>query len=147
MNAPTSVAATEAALRSQLEDWAGAVRARDIERIFTHYAPEIVAFDAIAELQFKGAEAYRRHWEACMTMCTGPMIFELHEVEVTAGEDLAFAHALNRCGGTGPDGREMSGWMRMTVCLRRRNAQWQVVHEHFSAPFDPQSDKALWLQP
>lgn len=147
MNAPTSVAATEAALRAQLEDWASAVRARDVERIFTFYAPEIVAFDAIAELQFKGAEAYRRHWEACMKMCTGPMIFELHEVDVTAGDELAFARALNRCGGTGPDGREMSGWMRMTVCLRRQNGQWQVVHEHFSAPFDPQTDQALWLQP
>lgn len=68
-------------------------------------------------------------------MCSGPMIFELHELRVTAGDDIAFVHGLNRCGGTGPDGKEMVGWMRMTACFRKLHGQWQVVHEHFSAPF------------
>jgi len=147
MDTPFTLARTETELRSQLDDWARAVRAKDTDRIFAHYAPDIVAFDAIAQLQFKGAEAYRKHWEACMTMCSGPMIFELHDLQVAAGDDLAFVHGLNRCGGTGPDGKEMVGWMRMTTCFRRQHGQWQVTHEHFSVPFDPQSDKALWLQP
>lgn len=134
-------------IRNTLEDWAAAVRARDVGRIFTHYAPDIVAFDAIAQLQFKGAEAYRKHWDACMSMCTGEMIFEIHELQITAAADLAFAHALNHCGGTDPDGKEMSGWMRMTSCLRRQDGRWRIVHEHFSAPFDPQSNAALWLEP
>jgi len=144
MNARTT---PEAAIRAELEDWASAVRAKDVERIVAHYAPDIVAYDAIVALQFKGVDAYRKHWETCMTMCSGPMIFELHELQLAAGEDVAFAHALNRCGGTGPDGKEMSGWMRMTACYRKRNGEWLVVHEHFSAPFDMQSDKVLWLEP
>lgn len=147
MDTPSTLARTEAELRSQLEDWACAVRTKDVAGIFAHYAPDIVAFDAIAQLQFKGADAYRKHWESCMTMCAGPMIFELHDLQITAGDDLAFVHGLNRCGGTGPDGKEMSGWMRMTTCFRKQHDKWRVVHEHFSAPFDPQSDKALWLQP
>jgi ketosteroid isomerase-like protein len=147
MDTPSTLARTESELRSQLEDWARAVRAKDVDRIYAHYAPDIVAFDAIAQLQFKGADAYRKHWETCMTMCTGPMIFELHDLQITAGDDLAFVHGLNRCGGTGPDGKEMSGWMRMTACFRKQHGEWRVVHEHFSAPFDPQSDKALWLEP
>jgi len=147
MDSPSLLARTETELRSQLEDWASAVRAKDIDRIFAHYAPDIVAFDAIAQLQFKGADAYRKHWETCMAMCPGPMIFELHELQITASDDLAFVHSLDRCGGTGPDGKEMTGWMRMTACFRKLHGQWRVVHEHFSAPFDPQSDKALWLEP
>ena len=82
-----------------------------------------------------------------MTMCPGPMVFELHELQITAGDDLAFVHGLSRCGGTGPDGKEMSGWMRMTTCFRKHDGEWRIAHEHFSAPFDPKSDKALWLQP
>lgn len=147
MNTLSTLARTETEIRSELEDWACAVRAKDVARVFAHYAPDIVAFDAIAHLQFKGADAYRTHWETCMTMCSGPMIFELHDLRITAGEDLAFVHALNRCGGTGPDGKEMSGWMRMTACYRKQQDKWRVVHEHFSAPFDPQSDKILWLEP
>ncbi|MDO9596759.1 MAG: nuclear transport factor 2 family protein [Azoarcus sp.] len=147
MDTLSTLARTETEIRSELEDWAGAVRAKDVDRIFAHYAPDIVAFDAIAQLQFKGADAYRKHWETCMTMCTGPMIFELHDLQITSGEELAFAHALNRCGGTGPDGKEMSGWMRMTAGYQKQHGRWRIVHEHFSAPFDPQSDKALWLEP
>ncbi|NLF55654.1 MAG: nuclear transport factor 2 family protein, partial [Thauera phenolivorans] len=55
--------------------------------------------------------------------------------------------ALVRCGGTDPDDKETSGWMRMTACYRRRDGRWRVIHEHFSAPFDPQDDKVLWLEP
>jgi ketosteroid isomerase-like protein len=146
MNTATTLASIETEIREELEDWERAVRAKDIARIVAHYAPDIVAFDAIAQLQFKGVDAYRKHWETCMTMCTGPMIFELHELKITAVENLAFVHALNRCGGTGPDGKEMSGWMRMTACYRKRLGEWRVVHEHFSAPFDMESDKVLWLE-
>lgn len=147
MDTRSTDALSETEIRNTLEDWAAAVRARDVERIFAHYAPDIVAFDAIAQLQFKGGDAYRKHWETCMSMCTGPMIFEIHDPQITVGADLAFAHALNRCGGTGPDGKEMSGWMRMTSCLRKQDGRWRIVHEHFSAPFDPQSNVALWLEP
>ena len=132
-----------AAIRELIEDWAQAVRAKDVDAIFAHYAPDIVAFDGIGQLQFKGRDAYRNHWEACITMCSGPMIYQVHDLNIEAGGDLAFAHYLSRCGGTGADGKEQAGWFRVTVCWRRTNGRWQVAHEHFSAPFDPESGKAL----
>jgi ketosteroid isomerase-like protein len=33
--------------------------------------------------------------------------------------------------------------MRVTVCYRKTNGKWLVVHEHFSAPFEMESGKAL----
>jgi ketosteroid isomerase-like protein len=33
--------------------------------------------------------------------------------------------------------------MRVTVCLRKSGGRWAVAHEHFSAPFDPESGMAL----
>ena len=71
------------------------------------------------------------------------MIFEIHDLDITARDDVAFCHYLSRCGGTGPDGKEQIGWMRATACFRKTNGKWMIVHEHFSAPFDPQSGKAL----
>ena len=130
-------------IRRLLEQWAKAVRAKDPDGIFAHYAPDILAFDGIGRLQFKGRDAYRRHWEACLEMCSGPMIFEIHELDIEARDDLAFGHYLSRCGGTGADGKEQAGWFRVTVCWRKRNGRWKVAHEHFSAPFDPVSGKAL----
>jgi ketosteroid isomerase-like protein len=133
----------KAQIRGLLDDWAKAARASDIEGIMATYAPDILSFDAIAQLQFKGAEAYRKHWEACIAMCPGPMIFEIHDLGIETGDGVAFGHYLLRCGGTGPDGREQVGWMRVTVCCRRTHGRWMVAHEHFSVPFDMESGKAL----
>ena len=130
-------------IRRLIDDWAQAVRASDLDRIMAAYAPDILSFDAIAQLQFKGAKAYRKHWEACVAMCTGPMIFEVHDLAIEASDDVAFGHYLVRCGGTGPDGEAQTGWMRVTVCCRRRSGRWLIAHEHFSVPFDMASGKAL----
>lgn len=134
----------EAAVLEQLESWMTAVRDQDIDAIVAHYAPDIVAFDAVMKLQFKGVAAYRDHWQACMEMCPGPMVFELHEVMIHADGQVAFCHALNRCGGTNDKGETQVGWLRMTSGYRRIDGQWKVVHEHFSAPFEAESGKALF---
>jgi ketosteroid isomerase-like protein len=65
----------EAQIRARLDDWAKAAGVKDIDGVMSHYAPDVVAFDAIAALQFKGVEAYRKHWEACLAMCSGPTTY------------------------------------------------------------------------
>jgi ketosteroid isomerase-like protein len=133
----------EAQIRELLDDWAQAARTGDIDAIMAPYAPDVLSFDAIAQLQFKGVDAYRKHWQAYIAMCSGPMIFEIHDLSITAGDGVAFGHYLLRCGRIGEDGKEQAGWMRGTVCWSKRSGRWTVAHEHFSAPFDPQSGKAM----
>jgi ketosteroid isomerase-like protein len=112
----TAHATAEAELRAQVDSWLHAVLAMDIEGIVSHYASDILAFDAVFQLQFQGVEASRTHWHACLAMCRpGTMIFELHDVHVTAGDGVAFATALTRCGGTGENGATKAGWLRMTA--------------------------------
>jgi ketosteroid isomerase-like protein len=72
------------------------------------------------------------------------MLFEVHELEIEAGQDIAFGHYLSRCGTVGDDGKEQVGHMRGTFCCRRTGGGWKIAHEHFSAPFDPESGKALF---
>jgi ketosteroid isomerase-like protein len=134
-------------IRRLIEDWAEAVRGCGLDRIMAAYTPDILSFDAIGQLQFKGAEAYRKHWQACIEMCSG-MIFEVHNLEIETGNGVAFGHYLVRCGGTGADGREQVGWMRVTVGFRRAGGRWLIAHEHFSVPFEMESGKALFhLEP
>lgn len=143
MNAETREAAAAAAVHETLQAWASAVRRRDLPAILAHYAPEVVAFDAVGALRFTGFDAYARHWEACMAMCPGDMIFELRDVDVAVAGDLAVCSWVVRCGHT--DGaQEKSGWMRSTAALRRPADRWRIVHEHHSVPFDPESGKALF---
>ena len=99
----------KAKIRRLLEDWASAARAGDLEGIMAAYAPDILSFDAIAQLQFTGAEAYRKHWEMCVEMCSGPMTFEIHDLGIEAGDDVAFAHYLLRCGARDRTARSRPG--------------------------------------
>jgi ketosteroid isomerase-like protein len=143
---------TESNIREQiqtlLKEWCDAVRAKDLDKIMAYYAPDIVAYDAIIKLQFKGAQAYRQHWEYCLGMCNGPMVFEQRELVVHGDDQWAFAHWLNSCGGADDKGELKSSWMRASAGYRRTADGWKAVHEHFSAPFDMESGKALFdLQP
>lgn len=136
---------------SQLvQQWADAASAGNLEQVMALYTPDIVAFDALGPLQHKGAQAYREHWEMCMSFVPpgGKMIMEPHEVNVTVEGKIAFVHYVARCGCIDDKGAEQVGWMRATVCCRHTADGWRIAHEHYSSPFDPQTMKiAENLQP
>ncbi len=138
----------EAQIRALIDDWAKAARAGDIDGIMSHYAPDVRAFDALLQLQFRGSDAYRKHWQTCLAMCPGPMIFEIHDLNLAVESNLALSDCLGRCGAIVEDGQEKTSWMRGTVGYRRIGGRWMIVHEHWSVPFDPQSGKAMFdLEP
>ncbi|WP_442109072.1 YybH family protein [Pseudomonas sp. NUPR-001] len=137
--------AAENEVRQLIERWIPAVRARDIPAITAPYADDIVAFDAVKALQFKGKAAYVAHWQACMEHCPGDMIFEMEQLQIHATPELALAHWLNRCGPASEEGGEdKSCYMRVSVGYKRINGQWKVIHEHWSAPFDMETGAALF---
>ncbi len=131
----------EKAIRELIERYARSAREGRLDDIMALYTPDVVAFDAIAALQFKGADAYRDHWEMCLKFIPpgGEMILEVHDPAVSIGGDIAFVHYLSRCGCIDAEGKKQVGWMRATVCCRRTAAGWRIAHEHYSSPFDPQS--------
>ena len=135
----------ETQLNQLIDRWMQAVRDRDLDAICAPYADDIVAFDAVKALQFKGKAAYQAHWQACMEHCPGDMIFEMEQLQIHATPDLALAHWLNRCGPASEEGGEdKSCYMRVSVGYKRINGQWKVIHEHWSAPFDMHSGTALF---
>ncbi len=144
MKADSIATTAESEIRETFDQWHNAVRAMDVGRIMPHYAPDVVAYDAIVKLQFRGVEAYRQHWQSCFDMCPGTMIFEVKDLQIMASGDTGFCHCLTWCGMRAPDGSEKAGWMRMTAGYRKTAGRWRIVHEHFSVPFDMASGKALF---
>jgi ketosteroid isomerase-like protein len=61
-------------------------------------------------------------------------VFEITSLEVTAGDDVAFAHALLRCGTSEELERNPDNRLRLTVGMRKQAGQWTVTHEHHSFP-------------
>lgn len=135
-------------LQATLDAWSEACRSKDVARIMSHYAEDVVAYDAVGPLRFEGRPAYQAHWQVCMDMCDGATMFEVHEPNLLVSDELAVVHALLHCGGTDEKGQLQSSWMRLTQCLRRQGDRWLIVHDHFSMPCDMESGKTSFdLQP
>jgi ketosteroid isomerase-like protein len=97
----TADAKTTTEVRARLDEWAAALRAKDVDGIMASHSADVVAFDCHSQLQFRGADACRRHLEPCMPCLKGPMVFELHDLNIVAQDKVAFCHYLALCGGTG----------------------------------------------
>ena len=69
-------------------------------------------------------------------------------MNITAGDDIAFAHGLCLVSATKTDGGPLDMWWRSTICFRKIDRNWMITHEHNSVPFDPKGGKAsLDLKP
>ncbi len=135
-------------LHGLIDSWVAANLAKNLDAIIEHYAEDVLAFDAILQLQFKGRAAYRAHWQMCLEMCAGPTTFEVRELQQETSGELGFGHFLAYCGGTDAEGKSQGCWLRVSQGYRKQSGRWLIAHEHFSVPFDPESGQALFgLQP
>jgi ketosteroid isomerase-like protein len=87
----------EARIEKLLEAWADAVRRHDIDAILAHHDPDILMFDLPPPLQWKGIKAYEETWDLFFRCHKPGTAFDIEELSVTAGQDVAFAAAIMRC--------------------------------------------------
>ena len=127
---------TEALIRQRVEDCVKALRARDIDGLMSLYAPTIVSFDIGPPLRYAGADNKRRAWQEAFAAFTGPIVYEVHDLNVTTHDELAFVHSLNHVSGTLTSGHISDLWVRWTACFRQIDGVWLIVHDHVSVPAD-----------
>lgn len=121
----------ESQIRTLIAAWADAVRRHDWPGILAHHEQNIVMFDVPPPLQSKGMDEYKKTWDLFFKYHKPSQAFDIEELAITAGEDVAFAFAIMRCGaGTRPNGFPF----RLTIGLRKVDGQWHITHEHHSVP-------------
>jgi uncharacterized protein (TIGR02246 family) len=129
-----NVSADEGAVRDLIEAWADAVRRKDYPGILRSHAPDFVLFDVPPPFKSVGLDAYRKTWDVFFSWSGDPVRFEIQDMDVTAGADVAFAFASMRCEGTGADGESEALDFRLTIALRKVDGRWMIAHEHHSVP-------------
>jgi uncharacterized protein (TIGR02246 family) len=139
----TQRAIDEADIRRRIDKLANALRAMDLDGVMSIYAPDIVSFDIAAPLQYVGAETKRKTWVDAFAMYQPPLGYEIRDVAISVGDDLAFGHSLNRVSGTLKNGHRSDFWLRWTACFRKVDGNWLIAHDHVSVPVDPESGRAL----
>jgi uncharacterized protein (TIGR02246 family) len=138
----------EAEIRTLIDARVEAVRSKNAAGATAPIAPDVVLFDVVNPLRYVGSDALRKRAEEWFASFEGPIGFEIRDLNIAAAGDVAFSYGLNRVYATTKDGNKLDMWWRSTVCYRKINGKWQVMHEHNSAPFDPETGKAsLDLRP
>jgi uncharacterized protein (TIGR02246 family) len=127
----------EAEIRTLIERWAEAVHAGNLDGVLADHAEDLVMFDVPPPNEVRGKTAYRDTWPPFFAWQKQGAAFEIVSLEVTAGNDVAFAHALLRCGTVDELRKNPDNRLRLTIGLRKINGRWSVAHEHHSFPLPP----------
>jgi ketosteroid isomerase-like protein len=139
----------ETRIRELMAAKAAAMRTGDVGQLVAQYTPDVVKFDLAPPLLNPGPRDANmlKNWFAGFA---GPVGYEIRDLQVTAGGDVAFCHSVNRLSAI-PSGMsaKFDLWFRVTVCLRKLGSEWLIAHEHNSTPFymDGSFKAALDLKP
>lgn len=143
---PNSKTSDKAEVRKVINEFYAALCKKDVNSMMSHYAPDVIVYDVKPPFQTKGAVAWRHTWEACMPYFPEPDCFEIEikDITITAGSDLAFANYLFRLITANKQHDAAQTWIRATICFKKQQGKWKVLHEHGSVPFNPHTLQAMF---
>ena len=132
-------------IRGVLDDFALALRNKNVAAAIAQLADDAVIFDLAPPLRLAPDATHDpaplEHW---FETWAGPIISEARDLEVAVGGDVAYAYCLRHMTGTKRDGEDVELWLRATACFRRERGRWRITHMHNSVPFAMDgSNKAL----
>src|SRR5262245_17465558 len=127
------MAEDEDTIRDLIQRWAAAVHEGDLATVLEDHTDDIVMFDVPPPHDgVRGLAAYERTWPPFFEWQRSGAVFEIVELDVTAGAECAFAWALLRCGTEEELRNDPATRLRLTIGLRKHDGQWVVAHEHHS---------------
>jgi uncharacterized protein (TIGR02246 family) len=125
----------EQQIRTLIERWAEAVHGGDMSRVLSDHSEDIVMFDVPPPYEgVRGIDAYRDVWPPFFEWQARGASFEIVSLDVTAGDEVAYAYALLRCGTQQELDDNPQNRLRLTLGLRKEQGRWVVAHEHHSFP-------------
>lgn len=114
-------------------------------RIMTFYDADAIQLFDLHEMQLEGAAV------PAMFNVVSPTFIgqcQIHNVRVTASEDVAFSSLIEVYTGHLRDsGDEVTLVFRMTHGWKKIAGEWLIVHEHWSFPVDPATGQARIADP
>lgn len=146
----TSIGSDEARIGSTIDDWARALREKDADRVLFHHTAGFVQFSLAPPLQYVAEDARdKKNLQEWFATWEGAISYEIHDLRIKAGENVAFSYSLNRMSGTKADGARSELWFRVTLCFEKIDDEWKIAHEHDSVPFymDGTAKAAIDLEP
>ena len=133
----------EAEIRRQIDGIVDGIGAKDLDALRRIYAPDVVSFDVEPPLQHVGIEAKMANWARAFAFFE-QVSYEVRDLALTVGDEVAFGHCFGRLSGTLGNGAATPGmWVRGTFCFTKTDGAWLVAHDQASVPFDIATGKGV----
>jgi ketosteroid isomerase-like protein len=89
-------AADQAAIRVLEDKFGAAFNAKDVNAIMALYSSgdDLVVFDVVPPRQYTGWAAYKKDWDDTFAAYPGPVVFQLNDLVVNVGGDVAYGHSI-----------------------------------------------------
>jgi ketosteroid isomerase-like protein len=129
----TSLKENETQVSDLIQNWAKAVRQKNMDAIMAFHSENLVMYDVPEPFQSVGLDAYRRTWDIFFKY-TKPGVFDIHELNIVAGEEVAFAYGRMQCADKTDRKDYIPLDFRITIGLKKIKGQWIILHEHHSIP-------------
>jgi uncharacterized protein (TIGR02246 family) len=129
-----SLSKNQTEILALIERWRAAVRNENRDAIRRDHDADMLMFDVPPPFLSRGLDAHMATWELFFSSVEKPVAFDFHDIEITAGEDVAFATATGNCVNIDSKGNREPLQFRLTMGLRKIEGQWRVMHEHHSLP-------------
>lgn len=127
----------QAQIRTLITHWAAAVHRGDLDGVLAGHAEDLVMFNVTPPHEgIHGLAAYGATWPPFFAWQAQGACFDIETLDVTAGTDVAYAHALLRCASPEELAEHPGVRLRLTFGLRKERGRWLVAHEHHSFPHD-----------
>jgi PhnB protein len=136
MSAASTKAIAEGQIRTLIDNWAKAMRAKDADGVVSQYGADNVKFILAPPLQYTRDNPFgKKALEQWFSSFQGPIGYEIRDLNITIGDDVAFCHSLNRMRATTTGEEKVDLWFRESLGFRKIDGKWTITHEHSSVPF------------
>ena len=133
----------EAHIQQQLDKLVDALRDKDLDAVKAVYTTDVVSFDVEPPLQHLGIAAKAQNWANVFTVFE-TVSYEIRDLHLTVGDDVAFGYAFGRLSGTLQNRTAAAGmWVRVTYGLQKIGGTWLIAHDQVSVPLDLASGQGV----
>ena len=135
----------EQPIQQVFDAYKAAVFAKDVDVFVALYHEDVCVFDMWGIWSYNGIEAWRTmvvEWFG--SLGSERVVVEIDRVQTRVTNDLAVAYAFISYTGVSAEGKALRTMHnRLTWALKHHGSAWKIVHEHSSAPVDPETSKVL----
>lgn len=121
----------EGKIRATIDARANVIRGKKVEGVQACFTEDSVGFYLAPPLRQSSLKEDLAGW---FSTWHGSIGYEMRDLAITSGGDIAYCHSLSHLTGTRTDGERTDVWYRETLCFRKIGGQYLIAHVHESVP-------------